>query len=201
STDVLSPWEQTLLNELLDLRAKLATSSSSATKRRFSNLDNYEEEQQTNVKKIQSYPSLSSFALFNTLIYHHVKDKQLLIHRPPECVEPPVQVYHNVFTKIYRSEHERSIVFKEKIRKLFGEELRVISLEDDSSNGVLESNVFSKSVLRFLVEMKNEIGTGSCDPTIQAGASFAKYYIQETYGEVLKWCNWPLFILCLAEPW
>ncbi|CAG8726475.1 18415_t:CDS:2, partial [Racocetra fulgida] len=76
--------------------------------------------------------------------------------------------------------------FKETIHKLFGEELRVISLEDDSSNGVLESNVFSKSVLRFLVEMKNEIGTGSCDPTIQAGASFAKYYIQETYGEVLK---------------
>ncbi|CAG8523555.1 35372_t:CDS:2 [Racocetra persica] len=71
--------------------------------------------------------------------------------------------------EIYHSEHKHSIVFKEKIRKLFGEELRIISLEDDFSNdGVLESNVFSKSVLRFLVEMKNEIGTGSCNPTVQA---------------------------------
>ncbi|CAG8635563.1 2075_t:CDS:2, partial [Ambispora gerdemannii] len=228
---VLSPREQTLLNELLDLRAKLAISSSSATKRHFSNLDDYEEEQQKNVKKIRSYPPPSSFALLNNLINHHVKDKQLLIHRPPECVGPPVQIYHNVFSQflrdyrnedlemgrehyewtlefihemgeIYRSERERSIVFKETIRKLFGEELRVISLEDDSSNDdVLESNVFSKNVLRFLVEMKNEIGTGSCDPTVQAGASFAKYYTQETYGEVLKWCNWPSFILCLAGPW
>ncbi|CAG8621586.1 14511_t:CDS:2 [Ambispora leptoticha] len=179
-------------------------SSSSATKRHFSDLDNYEEEQQKNVKKIKSYPPPSSFALLINLIDHHVKDKQLLIHRPPECVGPPVQIYHDVFSQflrdyrnedlemgrehyewtlefingmaeIYRSERERSIVFKEKIRKLFGEELRIISLEDDSSNdGVLESN---------------------------ASASFAKYYTQETYGEVLKWCNWPSFILCLAGPW
>ncbi|CAG8679182.1 1228_t:CDS:2, partial [Racocetra persica] len=67
----------------------------------------------------------------------------------------------NGMAEIYRSEHEHSIVFKEKIRKLFGEELRMISLEDDSKNdSVLESNVFSKSVLRFLVKMKNKIGTG-----------------------------------------
>ncbi|CAG8681579.1 24933_t:CDS:2 [Cetraspora pellucida] len=212
-------------------REKIATSSSSTTKRHFSDLDNYEEEQTKNVKKIKSYPSPSSFAILNNLIDRHAKDKQLLIHRPPECVGPPVQIYHDVFSQflrdyrnedlemgrehyewtlefingmaeIYRSEHGRSIVFKEKIRKLFGEELRTISLEDDSRNyGVLESNVFSKSVLRFLVEMKNEIGTGGCDPTVQASASFAKYYTQETYGEVLKWCNWPSFILCLAGPW
>ena len=73
-------------------------------------------------------------------------------------------------------------MFREKIRKLFGEELRIIHLEDNSSNdGVLESNVFSRSVLRCLVEIKNEIGTGSCDPTVQAGASFAKYCTQQTY--------------------
>ncbi|CAG8495216.1 15374_t:CDS:2 [Dentiscutata heterogama] len=49
--------------------------------------------------------------------------------------------------------------------------------------------------------MKNEIGTGSSDPTVQARASFAKYYTQQTYGEVLKWCNWSSFILYLAGPW
>ncbi|CAG8462837.1 1325_t:CDS:2 [Dentiscutata heterogama] len=34
--------------------------------------------------------------------------------------------------------------------------------------------------------MKNEISTGSSDLTVQAGASFAKYYTQQTYGELQK---------------
>ncbi|CAG8736679.1 19594_t:CDS:2, partial [Racocetra persica] len=141
--------------------------------------------QKKNVKKIKSYPLPLSFVLLNNLIDYYVKDKQLLIYYPPECVGPPVQIYHDVFTEIYYSEHKRSIVFKEKIHKLFGKELRMISLEDDFKNdGILESNVFSKSVLRFLVEIKNEIGTSSCDPTIQASASFAKYYTQKTYGKL-----------------
>jgi hypothetical protein len=156
---------------------------------------------------------------------------QLFIHRPPECFGPPVQIYHSVFgqflrdyrnedldigkehyqwtlefinemAKIYPLEADRSYAFKNKIRELFQNDLRVVQLEDNSSNdGVLECNVFTKSVLCLLVELKNEIGTGNCDPTVQAGASFAKYYTQSSYGEMLKWYNWPSFILCLAGPW
>ncbi|CAG8837094.1 36684_t:CDS:2, partial [Racocetra persica] len=64
--------------------------------------------------------------------------------------------------EIYWSEPERQQVFNEKIHKLFGEELKVIYLDDNSSNdGVLECNVHSKSVLCLLVKMKNEIGTGA----------------------------------------
>ncbi|CAG8527298.1 4461_t:CDS:2 [Dentiscutata heterogama] len=36
---------------------------------------------------------------------------------------------------------------------------------------------------------------------IMAGTSYAKYYTQEKNTELLKWCNWPFFILCLAGPW
>ncbi|CAG8589155.1 16872_t:CDS:2, partial [Dentiscutata heterogama] len=73
---------------------------------------------------------------------------------------------------------------------------------DNSSNdGVLECNVYSKSVLCLLVEMKNKIGTGGCDPTVQAEASYAKYYTQKKNGEMLQWCNWLSFLLCLARPW
>ncbi|CAG8551173.1 4280_t:CDS:2, partial [Cetraspora pellucida] len=205
--------------------------TNSVYNRHFSDLDNYEEEQQANIKKIKSYPAPSTFALLYNLIDHHVKDKQLLIHRPPECVGPSVQIYHNVFSqflrdyrnedlemgrehyqwtlefiheiaKLYSSEADRSEVFKEKMCELFGEDLITIQLEDKPSNdGVLLCRVFSKSVLLLLIEIKNEIGTSSCDPTVQAGASFAKYYTQKTYGEALKWCNWPSFILCLAELW
>jgi len=188
-------------------------------------------EQQRNIKKIRSYPAPSTFALLNNFIEYQTRDQQLLIHRPPECVGPPVRIYHNVFNqflrdyhneelemgkehyqwtlefihdmaKIYRSKPDRQQVFNEKIRQLFGEELRLIHLDDNSSNdGVLECNVHSKSVLRLLVEIKNEIGTGGCDPTVQAEASYAKYYTQKKNAEMLKWCNWPSFLLCLAGPW
>ncbi|CAG8796603.1 18145_t:CDS:2, partial [Racocetra persica] len=128
---------------------------------------------QANVKKIKSYPAPSTFALLYNLIDHHVKYKQLLIHRPPECVGPPTLEFIHKIAKLYPSEADRSEVFKEKMRELFGEDLITIQLEDKSSNdGVLLCHVFSKSVLLLLIEIKNEIGTGSCDPTVQAGASF-----------------------------
>ncbi|CAG8747125.1 12094_t:CDS:2, partial [Racocetra fulgida] len=151
------------------------------------------------MKKIRDYLPPSSFALINNLIKYHDKDKQLLIHCPPECVGPPVQVYHDVFNqflrdyhnkdlemgkehyqwtleliyemaKMYQNESERSKKFREKFRQLFDEDLKIIRLDDDSSNdGTLECNYHSLSVLRLLTEIKNEIGTGKCDPTTQAG--------------------------------
>lgn len=94
----------------------------------------------------------------------------------------------NEMADIYPSEHERSKKFREKFRQLFGEELKIICLDDESSNdGVLECNFHSFSVLRLLAEIKNEIGTGKCDPTTQAGTSYAKYYTQEKNEELLKW--------------
>ncbi|CAG8509829.1 8522_t:CDS:2, partial [Gigaspora margarita] len=89
-------------------------------------------------KENSELSTLLSFAILNNLIDLHIKDKQLLIHYPPECIGPLI---------------------------------------------------------------KNEIGTNNYDPTVQAGASFAKYYIQKIYGEILKWHNWSFFILCTARLW
>ncbi|CAG8676925.1 3107_t:CDS:1, partial [Dentiscutata heterogama] len=73
---------------------------------------------------------------------------------------------------------------------------------DESSNSsVLEYNFYLFSILRLLAKIKNEIGTDKCDLTTQAGTSYVKYYIQEKNEELLKWCNWSSFILCLARPW
>ncbi|CAG8753387.1 19750_t:CDS:2, partial [Racocetra persica] len=162
-------------------------------------------EQEKNIKKIWSYLPPSSFALLGNLIKYHVKDKQLLIHRPPECISLSVQVYHDFIHKmadIYPSEHEHSKNFKEKFRQLFGEELKIICLDDESSNdSVLECNFHSFSVLCLLAKIKNKISTSKCDPTTKAETSYAKYYTQEKNEELLKWCNWPSFILYLARPW
>ncbi|PKB94763.1 hypothetical protein RhiirA5_262869, partial [Rhizophagus irregularis] len=53
----------------------------------------------------------------------------------------------------------------------------------------------------LLIKIKNEIGTGKCDPTTQAAASYAKFYTQEKNQKLLKVCNLPCFIIGLAGPW
>ncbi|CAG8821356.1 29826_t:CDS:2, partial [Racocetra persica] len=120
-------------------------------------------EQEKNVKKIRSYLPPSSFALLGNLIKYHVKDKQLLIHHSPEYEKKHYQwtfEFINEMADIYPSELERSKKFKEKFQQLFGEELKIICLDDESSNdGILEYNFYSFSVLRLLAEIKNEIGT------------------------------------------
>ncbi|CAG8454638.1 11597_t:CDS:10, partial [Dentiscutata heterogama] len=92
-----------------------------------------------------------------------------------------------------------------KEKKLFLEDGDIKAIKDNHdeslNDGVLECNFHSFSVLCLLAEIKNEIGISKCDLTTQAGTSYAKYYTHEKNEELLKWYNWPSFILCLAEPW
>ncbi|CAG8626913.1 14833_t:CDS:2, partial [Cetraspora pellucida] len=148
-------------------REKIATSFSSATKQYFFKVNNYKKEQERNVKKIQSYLPPSSFALLGNLIKYHVKDKQLLIHCPSECVGPPVQVYHNVFNQFLRDYHNEDLEMGKKYYKWalkFIHEMADIypsehEYDESSNGGVLEYNFHSFSVLCLLAEIKNEIGT------------------------------------------
>ncbi|CAB5194234.1 unnamed protein product [Rhizophagus irregularis] len=70
-----------------------------------------------------------------------------------------------------------------------------------SNDGTLKLDFHSYSVLYLLIKIKNEIGTGKCDPTTQAAASYAKFYTQEKNQKLLKVCNLPCFIIGLAGPW
>ncbi|CAG8450461.1 15006_t:CDS:2 [Funneliformis mosseae] len=161
-----------------------------------------------NVKKIRKYPSPSSFAQISNLNEYQIKDQAFLIYRPSECVSIPLKLYNSAFCNfqknfenkqllvdksyyqwtlnciktmadIYSNEKLRQREFHEKIRELFREE----------------------SILYLLIEVKNEIGTGKCDPTNQAAISFAKFYTQSKNEQMLKWCNMPCFIIGLAGPW
>ncbi|RHZ86629.1 hypothetical protein Glove_48g54 [Diversispora epigaea] len=123
--------------ELLELRSKFSISSSvTVTKRHFSDLNIYEEEQQNNVKKIQNYP-LSSFTLLNNFIEHHIKDKQLLIYHPPKCIGSPVQVYHNVFSQFMRDYRNEDLEMEKEhyqwTQKLINEMVRLYHSESNRS--------------------------------------------------------------------
>ncbi|GBC25669.2 hypothetical protein RIR_jg16836.t1 [Rhizophagus irregularis DAOM 181602=DAOM 197198] len=193
---------------------------------------NYEEEQNINVKKIRHYPSLSSFAQIDNLYKSQQKNTQdILIHRPSSYVSMPLILYdpvffkfksdfnnegliidkeHNQWTlecintmaKFYLNEKLRQKEFHELICKLLAKDVKVLVLDDKSSNdGTLELDFHSYSILYLLIKIKNEIGTGKCDPTTQAAASYAKFYTQEKNQKLLKVCNLPCFIIGLAGPW
>ncbi|CAG8754240.1 19182_t:CDS:2, partial [Racocetra persica] len=106
-------------------------------------------------KKDSELPFPSSFALLGNLIKYHVKDKQLLIHHPPEYVGPPVQFlcdYHNEDLEMGKEHYQWALKFIHKMANIYP--------NDESSNdGVLECNFYSFSILCLLAEIKNKIGT------------------------------------------
>ncbi|RIB23831.1 hypothetical protein C2G38_2013742 [Gigaspora rosea] len=77
----------------------------------------------------------------------------------------------------------------------------MLVLDETSNDGCLYLKVHSFTVLYLLIEIKNEIGTGKCDPTTQAAAFYAKFYAQKKYEQMLTGCNMPCFIIGLAGPW
>ncbi|KAG8743497.1 hypothetical protein FRC10_011970 [Ceratobasidium sp. 414] len=52
-----------------------------------------------------------------------------------------------------------------------------------------------------IIEVKNEVGTGNCDPTIQGAESFAIYWSQEKMTSLRNICCCPSLIIAIAGPW
>ncbi|RIB23829.1 hypothetical protein C2G38_2242409 [Gigaspora rosea] len=191
--------------------------------------DDHEEEQSRNVKKIQKYPSPSSFALINNLHEYHTHEQEILIYRPFNCIGIPLMLYNSAFSNfktnfnnedlpmdkdhyqwtlncigtmanIYYSEKSRREEFHERLQELLNEYVKILVLDETSNDGCLDLNLHTFTVLYLLIEIKNEIGTGKCDPTTQAAAFYAKFYAQKEYEQILKACNMPCFIIGLAGP-
>ncbi|GBC03581.1 hypothetical protein RclHR1_00520033 [Rhizophagus clarus] len=111
-----------------------------------------------------------------------------------ECISTIANFYSN---KIHRQKE-----LHELICKLLSKDVKVLSLNDKSSNNrTLELNFHSYSILYLLIKIKNEIRTGKYDPTTQAATSYAKFYTQEKNQKLLKECNLSCFIIGLAGFW
>ncbi|CAG8766092.1 12788_t:CDS:2, partial [Gigaspora margarita] len=187
-------------------------------------------EQSKNVEKIWKYPFPSSFALINNLYDYHNHEQGILIYRPSNCIGIPLMLYNSAFSyfktnfndkdlpmdkdhyqwtlncirtmaNIYSGEKSRWEEFRERLEELFNKYIKILILDETSNNGCLDLNLHSFNVLYLLVEIKNEIGTGKCDPTTHAAAFYAKFYAQKEYEPILKGCNMPCFIIGLAGPW
>ncbi|CAI2183281.1 9445_t:CDS:1, partial [Funneliformis geosporum] len=116
-----------------------------------------------------------------------------------EMVDPLIQD----MSKGYDSEDDRLDCFEKYLRKIIWPIEKISNKDKTSSDGVVTEPVesFHESALLFLLEIKNEIGTGFSDPTIQGSLSYVRRWAQERFRDFRRSCNCPSIIIALAGPW
>ncbi|KAG9125124.1 hypothetical protein FRC07_008900 [Ceratobasidium sp. 392] len=105
----------------------------------------------------------------------------------------------------YKFEHERISAINDHLGSLLG---RSINMEDTNrckADGVIKSQAPAtlngdKGYL-LIMEVKNEIGTGDADPSIQGAESFARYWSSQFLDRIREKSCCPSFILAIAGPW
>ena len=87
---------------------------------------------------------------------------------------------------VYREEKRRQAALTPILGKLVSQSINVVTLDDGTSNdGVCTVHVGEgTSALLLLCEFKNEIGSGECDPSLQASFSFTRWWSQVRVGQV-----------------
>ena len=88
---------------------------------------------------------------------------------------------------LYASERERRNALLPFLKELCGQTITPGQFEDGySSNGISATKVSLESMgtmaLLLLLELKNEIGTGRCDPSTQASFSFTRWWATNDVG-------------------
>lgn len=68
--------------------------------------------------------------------------------------------------------------------------------------GAINSDpVTGSDMLLALREVKNEVGSGDCDPYLQCSLSYQQHWSNERSGRVRKQCCCPSFLISVAGPW
>jgi hypothetical protein len=80
---------------------------------------------------------------------------------------------------IYGTEEGRWNVIKPLLQVILGAPIEhKKTATGAASDGVICSQVAGRQVFRAIFEIKNEIGTGGCDPSVQGAFSYRNYYSQ-----------------------
>ncbi|KAG8734821.1 hypothetical protein FRC10_011395, partial [Ceratobasidium sp. 414] len=155
----------------------------------------------------------------------------ILNGRPQERVGLPVQLFHPVFDKftktlesaevlappkyaatekllnaspnIYRAEEHRWRDLLPLMTTALASEIVTDIVPKCTANGVVTCVDVDTALKGYcaIIEVKNEVGTGNCDPTIQAAESFAIYWSQEKMTSLRNICCCPSLIIAIAGPW
>ena len=116
-----------------------------------------------------------------------------------EVVGPFVQDMANG----YRFEDERCEILEKHLKKVIGP-MEMVENEDKTKSDWVITVLAGLSIefaLIILVEVKNEIGTGGCDPYTQGGLSYVRRWAQNAFKDLRQCCNCPSIIIAVAGPW
>jgi len=87
---------------------------------------------------------------------------------------------------IYSKEESRVAALSPILQELVNKPIMVVKLEDGTSNdGVGVVAIGPHLGLVLLCEWKGEIGDGGCDPSVQAGFGFTRWWSQSKVDEAL----------------
>ncbi|KAG8932642.1 hypothetical protein FRC02_000818 [Tulasnella sp. 418] len=108
-----------------------------------------------------------------------------------------------VASKLYPLKKDREEAVKPLLEQLIGSVFyEVPSMRDAQSDTALRTQCQGDLMAaRVLMEMKNEIGTGGSDPSIQGACSYKFYWSDDRADRLRKSCCCPTFIIAIAGPW
>ncbi|KAF9433529.1 hypothetical protein BGZ76_009319 [Entomortierella beljakovae] len=155
----------------------------------------------------------------------------ILNGRPFAKTGPPIALFHTVFGEflrdindvnlpltdyriklaedflwasadLYKDENARMTTIREILGKIVGDIVDAVCGGSDSrSNGVLLTSVGDQRAYRMILEGKNEVGAGGCDPTVQLAQYYRTYWSQTNTELFRDNCCCPTFGIAIAGPW
>ncbi|EUC66950.1 kinase domain protein, putative [Rhizoctonia solani AG-3 Rhs1AP] len=140
------------------------------------------------------------------VLYHPVFGRFLTRLRSTDPIDPKVYlrtrehfpVSQNLYEEGTKNGQARDEVTRSSFRRLLGDTLR-----KTKANGVEADAVITGpgATCVAIMEMKNEIGMESSDPSTQAAQSYTRYWSDDMARHWLNWCCCPSILIDIAGPW
>ncbi|CAE6492633.1 unnamed protein product [Rhizoctonia solani] len=151
--------------------------------------------------------------------------------RPWKRTGRPIEIFHPVFRIFLRDLHQVGTVSARDYRlteellrasqdtysdegarrntmvncliKLLICNIDVETIKGCTADGVIKIRDLDNALQAYcsILEFKNEIGSGHCDPSIQGAESYAKYWFQDVMTPITNLSCCPSFIIAVAGPW
>ena len=103
---------------------------------------------------------------------------------PEEVIRVTVKYMRNS-SAIYESEDQRTAALKSLLEDVLGVKIvKRVNADGSKPDGVYEAELRGTKikVILVLLEHKNELGDGHCDPSRQAGLSYTRFSAQDDVG-------------------
>ncbi|KAF8595571.1 hypothetical protein BDV93DRAFT_574716 [Ceratobasidium sp. AG-I] len=153
----------------------------------------------------------------------------ILDGRPFNNTGLPIQLYHDVFERftngingaetlspsvyamterflenaqaIYPREEDRHGIAFQDFEECFDIAFVKEEVEKCKADGVIKAAKQGVKAYCAILELKNEIGIGSSDPSVQASQAYAKYWSERQKRDLRMICCCPSLIITIAGPW